>query len=377
MISRYIRPALVLSLLAALLPTRVFATGEKILVFKDSLSYNGHTAAINAAMALLRGWQTTYGFTIDTTKTFASFTTANLANYDAVILMMPEHATAAAPGTGISDTMSAEQDSAFKSWILTGKGYIGVHCDTRQNPNWPWWYKEFVGSTYVGDVGPVSSNFHVGDANSLLTQGIPATFTGNEQLRVDSLYFAESDTNYKILIKGDIQNYVTNNTSANPILKPWTNTSTVVPWMPFFPFVYLHNYQGARMFHLAPGHNATTWTATNSNWNKVFLSGVLYAINRPGYGAGTTAIKPGTVPTKFTLENSIRAQGSTVDYGLTQKAHVVIQVYNLKGRSVAKLVDANQKAGSYSVTMPSNLHGEVYLLDFNAGKIHRSLRIYN
>ena len=178
--SRVFTRAIVLSFLALAIPSTVSAAGEKILVFKDSLSYNGHTAGINAAMALIRGWQSANAFTIDTTKSFSSFNSANLAKYDAVILMYPEHATAAAPGTGISDTMSADQDSAFKSWVLTGKGYIGVHCDTRQNPNWPWWYKTFVGGTYVGDVGPVNSNFHVADPNDILTQGIPANFTGNE-----------------------------------------------------------------------------------------------------------------------------------------------------------------------------------------------------
>jgi type 1 glutamine amidotransferase len=358
-----------LGFIALSLPHGVFAAGEKILIFKDSLSYNGHTAAINAAMNLLKGWQAANGFTIDSTKTFDSFTPENLAKYDAVIFMMPERATKANPGTGISDTMSAEQDSAFKNWVLTGKGYIGVHCDTRQNPNWPWWYKEFVGSTYVGDVGPVSSTYHVTDPNSLLTQGIPASFTASEQIRVDSLFFTEADTNYKVLIKGDIADYVKNNTTANPILKPWTNSSTVVPWMPFFPFVYLHNYQGARMFHLAPGHNATTWTTTNSNWNKVFLSGVLYALNRPGYGSTGVASKAS--PTRYVLN----AKEHALNFGIPKREHVVIQVYSLKGQRIKTIADRNYGAGNYSVTIPADLQSSVFLLDFKAGKYHRTLKI--
>lgn len=366
--------AIALCSLAGSMPCAVSAAGEKILVFKDSLSYNGHTAGINAAMALLRGWQSANAFTIDTTKTLTAFNSANLAQYDAVILMYPERATAANPGTGISDTMSAEQASAFKSWLLAGKGYIGVHCDTRQNPNWTWWYQDFVGSTYVGDVGPVSSTFHVADPNDILTQGIPSSFTGNEQLRVDSLFFTEADTSFKVLIRGDVNDYVKNNTAINPVLKPWTDNATVVPWMSFFPFVYRHNYQGARMFHLAPGHNATTWTAANSNWSKLLLNGVLYALDRPGYG-GSTSIKPGTAPGKFTLGSSGDATGSSVNYGLPRRSHVVIQVYNLKGRSVSKVVDATQNAGTYSVTLPSGLRGSVYLVDFKAGKTRRTLKV--
>ena len=262
----------------------------------------------------------------------------------------------------------------MKSWLLTGKGYVGVHCDTRQNPNWPWWYKTFVGGTYVGDVGPVNSHFSVADPNSIFTQGMPLTFTGNEQLRVDSLYFTESDTSYKVFIRGDINDYVTNNTAANPILKPWTNTTTVVPWMPFFPFAYRHNYLGARMFHLAPGHNATTWTATNSNWNNLLLNGILYALNRPGYG-GTTAIAKGPAPMGFSLERLNNGKSQLLHYGVPQKARVVIRLFNFEGRMISKLMDATVNAGSYSVTLPAGLRGSVYLLDFKAGKFHRTMKI--
>ncbi len=373
---RVLGRVIVFSFLALSIPSTVSAAGEKILVFKDSITYNGHTAAIAAAMAKLRTWATANAFTFDTTSRFTSFNTANLAQYDAVMLMYPEKATRADPGTGISDTMSADQDSAFKSWLLTGKGYIGVHCDTRQNPNWPWWYQTLVGSKYVGDVGPVSSNFHVVDPNDIITQGMPANFTGNEQLRVDSLFFAESDTSYKVLVKGDIQNYVTNNNgaTANLPLKPWTTTTTVVPWMPFFPFVYRHNLQGARIFHLAPGHNATTWTATNSNWNNLFLNGILYALNRPGYG-GTTAISKGPAPMGFALERFDNGKGQSLRYGVPQRSHVVVRLFNFKGRMISKLVDANFNAGSYSVALPPGSRGSLYLVDFKAGNYHRTMKI--
>ena len=177
-----------------------------------------------------------------------------------------------------------------------------------------------------------------------------------------------------MLIRGDINNYVTNNTAANPVLKPWTNATTVVPWMPFFPFVYKHNYQGARMFHLAPGHNATTWTATNSNWNNLLLNGILYALNRPGYG-GTTAITKGPAPMGFALERFNNGKSQLLRYGVPQKARVVIRLFNFEGRMISKLVDATRDAGSYSVALPVGSRGSLYLVDFKAGNFHRTMKI--
>lgn len=373
--SRVLVCAAALFALAGTIPTGVSAAGEKILIFKDSLTYNGHTAGIAAAMAKVKTWAAANAFTYDTTSKFSDFNTANLAQYDAVMLMYPEKATKANPGTGISDTMSPAEGAAFKSWFLTGKGYIGVHCDTRQNPNWPWWYDTLVGAKYVEDVGPVSSTYHVVDPNDPITAGMPATFTASEQIRIDSLFFSESDTNYKVLVKGDINDYVNNRAANMAKLGPWVNTSTVVSWMPFFPFVYRHNLQGGRVFHLAPGHNATTWTSTNSRWNTMFLNGILYALNRPGYGGGSTAINKGPALTGYALERSNKGRGQSLTFGIPQKSRVQIQIYSIEGKVVSNLVNKTYKTGTYSVGLPSGLKNSLYIVDFKAGKYHKSMKI--
>lgn len=348
--------AIIIAFLAASAPIGVSASGEKILVFKDSLSYNGHTAAINAGMKLLREFASANAFTIDTTIRLSSFNAANLAQYAAVIFMYPERAVPSAPGTGISDTMSAAQDSAFKDWLLTGKAYIGVHCDTRLNDDWPWFYKTFRGSRYVNDIGPQNSRFHVADPDDILTRGIPADFTGNEQLRIDSLYFTEADTTYKVLIRGDVNDYPADQR-----------------WMPFFPFVYRHNYRNARMFHLAPGHNATTWTAPNSVWSKVFLNGILYALDRPGYGP--TGLSEGPAPMGYALQRPARGKGQSLRFTVPRKSHVVIRLFDLGGRLLAKPADGVYAAGTYSVALPAGSRGSLALVDFRAGGFARRMTI--
>jgi type 1 glutamine amidotransferase len=355
MMSGFFGRAIVLSFLALSLPPAVSAAGEKILVFKDSLPYGGHSAGIAAALKLMRGFALENAFTIDTTIRLSSFNTANLAQYAAVVMLYPEAYNKANPTTGLSDTMSAEQDSAFKAWILSGKGVVGVHTHSRLNSNWPWYVRTFMGMKYLNDIGPQNSNYHVADPNEFLTQGMPKDFTDNQQLRVDSLYFTEADTTYKVLIRADAKDYPAGQTMA------------------FYPFVYRHNFQGGRFFGLAPGHNADTWK-TGSNWNKLFLNGILYALNRPGYG-GTTAIAAGPAPMGFELRRSGNGKDQSLRFGLPKRARVAIRLYDFEGRMLSGLLDATVAAGSYSVPLPAGLRGSLYLVDFKAGDFRRTMKI--
>jgi type 1 glutamine amidotransferase len=355
MLSRIFRRALVLAFLALSIPSTASASGEKILVFKDSLPYSGHSAGIAAAMALMRGFASANAFTIDTTIRLSSFNKANLAQYSAAVMLYPEAYNKANPATGLSDTMSAEQDTAFKDWLLTGKGIIGVHTHSRLNSNWPWYVRTFMGMKYLNDIGPQSSSYHVADPNEFLTQGIPKDFTDNQQLRVDSLFFTEADTSYKVLIRADAKDYPSGQTMA------------------FYPFVYRHNFQGARFFGLAPGHNADTWK-TGSNWNKLFLNGILYALNRPGYG-GTTAIAAGPAPMGFELRRSYEGRNPSLRFGLPEKARVSIRLYDPKGRMLSVLVDETLNAGSYSAPLPNGSPGSLSIVDYKAGDFRRAIKI--
>jgi type 1 glutamine amidotransferase len=354
MLNWFIGRAIVLSLLAMSTPSAVSANGEKILVFKDSLPYSGHAAGIAAAMTLMKGFASANAFSIDTTIHLSSFNKANLAQYAAAVLLYPEAYNKANPSTGLSDTMTAEQDSAFKDWLLSGKGVVGVHAHTRMNSNWPWYVRTFMGLRYVNDIGPQSSTYHVADPNEFLTMGMPKDFTDNQQVRVDSLFFTEADTSYKVLIRADAKDYPAGQTQS------------------FYPFVYRHNYQGARYFGLAPGHNADTWNS-GSNWNKLFLNGILYAINRPGYGP--TAINAGPAPMGFELQRSETGKNQSLRFGLPGKARVVIRLYDFKGRLLSGLIDATLNAGSYSLPLPNGLRGALYFVDFKSGNFHRTMKI--
>jgi type 1 glutamine amidotransferase len=306
-------------------------------------------------LALIRTYASSHAFEVDTTVFLSSFNSANLAQYSAVVFLYPEPYSPTNPNIGLMDTMSAEEGAAFKEWILTGKGVLGVHTHSRLNGDWNWYVKEFMGMKYVNDVGPKSSTYHVVDTNEFLTLGIPKTFTDNQQVRIDSLFWVESDTTYKILIRADEKDYTTSQKQA------------------FYPYVYRHNYQGARFFGLAPGHNASTWN-TGSNWNPLLLNGLLYALNRPGYG--TTSVAKGVVvPSGFSLQRFNNGKNQSLRFGLPQKERVVIRLYNTKGKLISKLVNRTYNGGSYTVVLPAGMRNSIYFVDFKAGSYEKTMKI--
>lgn len=252
----------VIGLLLSML-SLVFADNEKILVFKDAIPYNGHLAAINACMTMLRGFGSANGFSIDTTVQLTSFNSDNLAKYDAVLMLYPYRQDPNNSNLWYNDTMTASEDSAFKSFLLSGKGFVGVHCYSRLNNNQSWFIKTFLGVQYANDIGPQNCTYHVADTNQPMTKGIPHTFTDNQQVRVDSIYFSETDKSYTVLIRADANDYPAGQK------------------MSFYPYVFMHDYQGARMWGGAMGHTAATWS--NANWRQLILNGILYAVNRSGY----------------------------------------------------------------------------------------------
>jgi|GEM_PF-5825072 len=345
---------LFLGLVTLPLPSTAHAAGEKVLVFKDSIPYSGHKAGIAAALALLRTYASENAFVVDTTVFLSSFNRTNLAQYDAVVFLYPEPYSPTNPNIGLMDTMSADEAAAFKEWILTGKGVLGVHTHSRLNNDWDWYVKTFMGMKYINDIGPKSSTYHVADTNEFLTLGIPKTFTDNQQVRVDSLYWTEADTSYKILIRADEKDYAANQKQA------------------FYPYVYRHNYQGARFFGLAPGHNASTWN-TGSNWNPLLFNGVLYALNRPGYG--TTRVIPGTNPAGYSLQRFRNGASQSLRFGLPHRERVVIRVYNPDGKLVARLANKTYPGGTHAVTMPKGLRGSLYIVDFKAGAYHKTMKL--
>jgi hypothetical protein len=80
-----------------------------------------------------------------------------------------------------------------------------------------------------------------------------------------------------------------------------------------------------------------------------------------------------TVPTAFTLQQNYPNPfnpTTTFEYSITKNSHVVLEVFNVLGQSVARLVDGQLNAGTYRISFDaSQLSSGVYLYRLKADNL--------
>jgi len=99
----------------AMFPSMASAASlTKVLVFSKTAAFRHDS--IPAGITAIRNLGSQNGFAVDATEDAGAFTTANLAQYQAVVWLST---------TG--DVLDATQQTAFESYMNGGGGYVGVH----------------------------------------------------------------------------------------------------------------------------------------------------------------------------------------------------------------------------------------------------------
>jgi hypothetical protein len=110
------------------------------------------------------------------------------------------------------------------------------------------------------------------------------------------------------------------------------------------------------------------------------LKAVNYDGNEDVYGPVTaTPVASGTLPSEFALSqnypNPFNAS-TVIRYSLASDEHVTLKVYNVYGQEVASLVNADQKAGQYTVQWNGkNASSGVYFYTLNAGDFSQTKKM--
>lgn len=85
------------------------------------------------------------------------------------------------------------------------------------------------------------------------------------------------------------------------------------------------------------------------------------------------------VPTTFQVAQqypNLLIPATQIKYGIPEATHVSITIDNVRGTSIATLVDAHQEAGSYTVSWDmGNLANGVYICRFKAGDFHETVKM--
>lgn len=215
------------------------AFSKSVLIFSKTAGYHHASIAVGIPAIIKLGAEN--GFSVDTTTNSALFTADNLKKYDAVIFLST---------TG--DVLNDAQQQAFKKYIESGKGFVGVHAATDTEYDWPW-YGDLVGAYFKSHPKPQEATFKVIDSKFIATKDLPKTW-----VHFDELYnFKYIAPNLHVLITIDEKSYTGGENGDN------------------HPMAWYHKYDGGRAFYTELGHTDEAYS--DPLYLKHLLGGIKYA----------------------------------------------------------------------------------------------------
>ncbi len=217
----------------------VTAFARSVLIFSKTAGFHHNSIAAGIPAIIKLGQEN--GFSVDTTTNAALFTESNLKKYDAVIFLST---------TG--DVLNDEQQAVFKSYIESGRGFVGIHAATDTEFDWPW-YGDLVGAYFSKHPQPQQATLYITDRTFIATRGLPETWS-----KFDEWYnFKYIAKGLHILITIDEKNYTGGENGDN------------------HPISWYHEYDGGRAFTTVLGH--TDQSYTDPLFLKHILGGIKYA----------------------------------------------------------------------------------------------------
>ncbi|GIF66556.1 hypothetical protein Ais01nite_45910 [Asanoa ishikariensis] len=225
----------------------------KVLVFSKTAGFR-HSSIPNGIAAIqLLGSQN--GFSVTATEDAAQFTTANLAQYQAVVFLST---------TG--DVLNATQQTAFQSYIASGKGYVGVHAAADTEYDWAW-YGGLVGAYFQSHPAIQQATLRVEDTTNPASAHLPANWTRSDEWYN---YRTNPRANVRVLVRLDEATYSGGSMGDHPI-------------------TWCQNYGGGRSFYTGLGHTEASYT--ESNFTRMLLGAIQWA-----GGAVSATCTPATTP---------------------------------------------------------------------------------
>ena len=225
----------------------------RVLVFSKTAGFR-HSSIPNGIAAIQQlGAQN--GFTVTATEDANQFTTANLAQYQAVVFLST---------TG--DVLNATQQTAFQSYIASGKGYVGVHAAADTEYDWAW-YGGLVGAYFASHPAIQTATIRVEDRGNVMTSHLPADWTRSDEWYN---YRTNPRANVRVLMRLDEGTYSGGTMGDHPIS-------------------WCQNYGGGRAFYTGLGHTEASYT--ESNFTRMLLGAIQWA-----GGAQTATCTPTTTP---------------------------------------------------------------------------------
>jgi type 1 glutamine amidotransferase len=239
--------------------------GTRLLVFSKTAAFRH--ASIKDGKLALQELAREHHYAIDFTEDSTFFTRANLSRYAAVVFLST---------TG--EVFNPQQESAFKSYIEAGGGFVGIHSASDTLYGWPW-YDGLVGAhNNVLDKhsGVTRATIDVTDRSQPSTSMLPPRW-----IRTDEWYnFAVNPRGrVHVLMSMDERTYIGGTMGADHHI------------------AWYHAYDGGRAWYTALGHTSESY------YEPLFLAhlwgGITFAVGAhyhervTGSSAGAENAQPG------------------------------------------------------------------------------------
>lgn len=197
-----------------------------ILVFSKTAGFRHDS--IPDGIAALTSASSGAGYTLTASEDAGVFTDDGLAKLDVVVFLST---------TG--DILDDEQQAAFERFIMSGKGFVGIHSATDTEYDWEF-YGELVGAYFREHPAIQAATLDVEDATDPIVAGVPSPWT-----RTDEWYAFKSNPrpNVHVLMTLDESSY-----------DPGTATMGAD-----HPITWRHEYAGGRSFYTALGHTQESY----------------------------------------------------------------------------------------------------------------------
>jgi type 1 glutamine amidotransferase len=233
----------------------VAAPLTKVLVFSKTAGFR-HSSIPNG-IAAIQQLGSANGFTVTATEDANQFTTANLAQFQAVIWLST---------TG--DVLNATQQTAFQSYIGSGGGYVGIHAAADTEYDWAW-YGGLVGAYFQSHPAIQTAQLRVEDNTNPSTSHLPATWTRSDEWYN---YRTSPRPNVKVLMNLNEASYSGGSMGDHPI-------------------TWCQAYQGGRAWYTGLGHTEQTYTDTN--FTRMLLGGIRVAAGAVAANCAPGPVNPG------------------------------------------------------------------------------------
>ena len=191
------------------------------------------------------------GFTVDATDDPLFFRDPVLKQYQALVFA----------NTNNEAFMNDSQRDAFKHYIESGGGFVGIHSASGSQRDWPYFWA-VLGGKFVRHPRQQVFTIHVKDANFPATRKLPETFDWK-----DECYLTDHlNPDIHVLLTTDY----TKLDDAERGKHPGENFSDDLP------LAWYHTYDGGREYYIALGHNKSDYA--NPLLYSQVLGGILWAM---------------------------------------------------------------------------------------------------